>query len=218
MQGWTTLDLLRHAEAEHNVGGASAIIGGGADVPLTTRGRQQAAELAARLSREPPPVALYSSPSRRALDTAAPIAERLRLSIVHDEALREIGCGEVDGVPIPIVRSQHASAWAANAAQRDPDFRWPGGESYREFRERVVGTIRRIAAAHAGHRVVLLTHAGVISQLVGFCRSVSPACWERSRPRNASVTRLLWHAGQGRIQRFDVEPDRANEEDASSAS
>jgi hypothetical protein len=32
---WTTVDLLRHGEADHNVGGEGAVIGGWADLPLT---------------------------------------------------------------------------------------------------------------------------------------------------------------------------------------
>jgi broad specificity phosphatase PhoE len=211
MSHWTTVDLLRHGEADHNVGGEGAVIGGWADLPLTTRGRQQAAELAAGLTPEPPLAALYSSPSRRALDTAAAIAQRLGLPIVQDDDLREIGCGEVDGVPIRVARARHADAWAANAAQLDPDFRWPGGESYREFRQRAVGAVQRIAATHTGRRVVLLTHAGVINQLIGFCRCTSPACWERYRPRNASLTRLLWHAEQGKVLSFDVNLRAADE-------
>lgn len=205
------IDLLRHAEADHNVGGEGALMGGWADVPLTERGRQQASELATRLSREPRPSALYSSTSCRALDTAAAIAERFGLPVARDERLREISCEQVDGAPIAVVRARHARAWEANAAQLDPDFRWPGGESYREFRERVVGVIGSIAAAHAGQRVIVLTHAGVISQLIGFCWSVSPARWDRHRPRNASLSRLLWRDVQGEVLRFDVELGAAGE-------
>ena len=206
MQEPTVLDLLRHAEAEHNLGGDGAVVGGWTDLPLTSRGVAQAAHLAARLSLEPAPVALYSSPSRRALDTAAPVAQRLQLPIVHERDLREIGCGDVDGVPVAIVRARHASAWAANQAQRDPDFRWPSGESYREFRERVLGAIRRIVAACAGHRVMVLTHAGVISQLIGFCHGISPACWEQYRPGNATLTRLRWSSERGQVLGFGLDP------------
>lgn len=203
----TLVDLLRHAEADHNVGGEGAVLGGWAELPLTSRGREQAVELAARLTLQPPPVAIYSSPSRRARETADGIAQRLGLPILDHEGLREIGCGEVDGAPIALVRARHPLEWAVNAAQQDPDFRWPGGESYREFRERVVASVRGIAAAHVGRRVVLLTHAGVISQLLGFCRQESPACWERHRPRNASLTRVLWQGERGQMLCFDAEPE-----------
>jgi hypothetical protein len=35
--------------------------------------------------------------------------------------------------------------WANNSKQADPNFRWPGGESYREFRERILRTTEDIA-------------------------------------------------------------------------
>ena len=47
----------------------------------------------------------------------------------------------------------------------DPDYRIPGGESRRDFHERVVAGVEAIARRHAGETVVLVTHGGVLSTL-----------------------------------------------------
>jgi alpha-ribazole phosphatase/probable phosphoglycerate mutase len=106
-------------------------------------------------------------------------------------------------LPIRQVQQCYPREWAQNESQSDPEFRWPGGESYREFRERVLGAMERIATYHHPARVLVVTHAGVISQVVGWVNGESPARWEPFRPRNTSVTEMRWHAGQAELVSFD---------------
>jgi broad specificity phosphatase PhoE len=115
----------------------------------------------------------------------------------------EIGCGVVDGLHVEEVRARHPDAWQRNERQDDDDFRWPGGESYRELRSRCVDTVDRIAARHAGGRVAIVTHAGVIAQVLGRIAGQRPARWARFRPANASLTELEVDAGAARIVSFD---------------
>lgn len=176
---------------------------GWADLPLTQNGLRQAQALGARLVGEPAPVIIYSSPLERALRTARIANQGLELEVVLAPALREIDCGEVDGLPLRSVQACHPVEWARNLAQSDPDFRWPGGESYREFRARILEGVRAIAERHRGQRVMIVTHAGVISQIIGWTRGQSPACWERFRPRNTSITELSWANGSAELLRFD---------------
>jgi broad specificity phosphatase PhoE len=150
---------------------------------------------------------IYSSPLRRAADTARAIAESTGLSVVPMPQLKEIGCGEIEGQPIELVRQKYRTYWEANLRQEDPDFHWPGGESYREFRARCLTGIAHIAAGHHAQRVAVVTHAGVICQLIGHVRDTSPAQWEAFRPGTASVTVLEWKDGCGTLLVFD---DRAH--------
>jgi broad specificity phosphatase PhoE len=179
-------------------------MGGWTDLPLTRRGCIQASTLATRLAHEPPPEAVYSSPLQRAVSTAVILAQRLSdKRVTLEPGVREIGCGSVDGLPIGWVQERFPLAWTTNLQQADPDFRWPGGESYREFRRRVVEAFRRIARTNPDRRVLIVTHAGVISQLIGWSRGDSAARWEAFRPRNASVTELRWHPQGPELVRFD---------------
>jgi broad specificity phosphatase PhoE len=49
----------------------------------------------------------------------------------------------------------------------------------------------------------VVTHAGVISQLVGYLTDTSPAQWERYRTDNAALTELKWERGHRRVVRFN---------------
>lgn len=197
----TRLILIRHGHTSSNSSGGVRM-SGWTDTPLSGRGRRQVACLARRLSSEPASV-LYSSPLLRALETARPAAEAAGAELRLEPDLREIHCGEVDGWPVEDVRRKYPQLWEANLRQDDEGFRWPGGESYRELRERSLGALRRIAAAHPGERVLVVTHAGVISQAVGCLRGVGPACWERFRPDNGSLTELDWEGETGRVVSYD---------------
>jgi broad specificity phosphatase PhoE len=195
--------LIRHAEMQGTTEDPAGLLCGWCDSPLSARGRRQAEALARRLTHEPPATVLYSSPLRRAAETAAVLSEKLALAVRWTPRLREISCGILDGHSISEAQSKYPELWRRNLAQTDEDFRWPGGESYREFRARCLGVLERIAAQHPGERVLVVTHAGVISQCLGWLNGKSAAQWEPYRPRNASITEVRWAEA---VLRFD---DRA---------
>lgn len=176
---------------------------GWTDLPLSRKGQRQADSLVARLSREPPIVALYSSPLLRAVQTARPLADAgLAELLVHD-GLREIHCGDVDGLPVSLVQSHYPESWAANLRQADDDFSWPGGETYAEFRGRTLTAIEDLVRRHPASRIVVVTHAGVISQLIGYLSGWPAARWDKGRPDNASVTEISWINRSGQVLRFN---------------
>jgi broad specificity phosphatase PhoE len=123
--------------------------------------------------------------------------------VVLEPALRELLCGAVEGWSVRKVEARYPREWARNADHSDPTFRWPGGESYLEFRERIMAGIMKIVARHPNERIMAVTHAGVISQLIGWTMGDHPARWDLYRPRNASVSELLWHTDHADVLRFD---------------
>ena len=87
------LFLIRHGESAYN---AESRIQGQSDIPLSELGHRQseaAAEALAGASVD----ALYSSPLRRALETAQPIAARSNVPIATDPRLMEIDAGVFQG-------------------------------------------------------------------------------------------------------------------------
>lgn len=171
------------------------------DVPLDEVGRAQARRVAVRLQGVAAHASIWSSPLTRAAATAAAIAGSLPVLLEPD--LREISCGLADGLPIAEVQARFAEAWAANLRQQDDDFRWPRGESYRQLRYRALAAIHRIAAGSPTPEVIVVTHAGVINQIVGEIVGTSPADWSRFRPANASVTTLGWANGVLAVWAYD---------------
>lgn len=122
--------LVRHGQTAANRGG---LLQGRTDLPLTDLGHAQAAQLGELLGRESGrPVRVLSSPLRRALDTAAPIAARAGIEVEVDERLVELDYGEWDERPIVEVSTEEWAAW-----RLDPGFAPPGGESLRDVAARV---------------------------------------------------------------------------------
>jgi len=197
-----TLILVRHGHIAGN-SLSEARMSGWTDFPLSDLGWRQTAALRRRMAQEPPAAARYASPLRRARDTAEALAG-LPLGPLHLlDDLREAHCGEVDGWPISEARRCYPDLWDANLLQADESFRWPGGESYRELRERCLRAIEEIAAAHPGERAVVVTHAGVISQVLNALHGIGPERWNNFRPGNCSLTEVEWGRGGGTLVRFD---------------
>ena len=199
----TTLVLIRHGHVADNDAGEHARLCGWTDPPLSPLGRWQVEALQAQLARGPAAAAVYASPLLRARDTAHAVADALALPLRLRRSLREIGCGAVDGWPLGQVQRRYPELWAANLAQTDAAFHWPQGESYQAFRARTLRVVGRIAAAHPGERVVVVTHTGVITQLLGVLHGTSAARWDAFRVGNASITELRWHHWPRVLLRFD---------------
>jgi broad specificity phosphatase PhoE len=196
-----TLLLIRHAHTRENGGSRNPRLCGLYDPPLSSLGEAQVQRLRDLLACAPADVA-YASPLQRALATATALPERL--APVPLQSLREIDCGQVDGWLLSEVKERYPSLWCRNLDQEDDQFRWPGGETYGQFRRRVIRAARAIATRHCGERVVAITHAGVISQILGRLAGAKPAHWEQFRPGNASITEVRWSpCGDASVVRYD---------------
>lgn len=200
------LFLIRHGHTAGN-GGIDQRLSGWTDFVLSPRGHAQVERLRSWLLRSEPFSVIYCSPLARAIQTAGPLVDAGLGPLRRCEGLKEIYCGALDGWPIALVQRQFPELWAANLRQDDDDFRWPGGESYRDLRSRALATAGEIADRHAEQKVALVTHAGIISQLVGTIEGSRPAEWERFRSENTAVTELLWNGGRLELVKFD---DRAH--------
>ena len=182
-----TLLLIRHAHSAENGGSRNPRLCGRYDAPLSELGAKQVERLRGRLECADAGAA-YASPLQRSIATAAALPERL--APVRLQSLQEIDCGRVDGWLLSELEQRYPDLWQRNLAQQDDCFGWPGGETYAQFRARVIRTARALAGRHCGERVVAVTHAGFISQLLGCMAGLKPSRWERFRPGNASITEV----------------------------
>ena len=183
------LYLVRHGESTFNAEGR---IQGQSDSPLSELGRRQSQAVADALATRPIE-AVYSSPLRRALETAQPIADRHGLKIRTDPRLMELNAGVFEGH----LRDELAAACPIELARwlgGDEDFAIPGGESRRQLTERGCEAIRSIAAAGC-REVVVVTHGGLLSATLRALLNM-PQPLPPFAILNGSITRLAAD-GQG---------------------
>ena len=153
----TILTLVRHGETEWNAVGR---IQGHLDIPLSATGLAQAAAIGRRLVGEAFD-SILSSDLERALLTARPIVRHSEQAIIREARLRERHLGVLQGLTGEEAAIRQPHAWGVFKA-RNPEATLEGGETLGVFSQRVVGLIDELLRAHAGNRLLLVTHGGVL--------------------------------------------------------
>ena len=138
------------------------------DPPLSQKGREQAELLARRLRLlDPEPIAVYCSPLRRAVETAAPFAGAVGLEVVYDDDLMEAHIGDWENKSFEDILASDDELLHQVRTQRAIWSRAPGGELETDFRRRVVGSMGRIVEKNPDGNVVVVCHGGVINAFCG---------------------------------------------------
>jgi len=170
------LDLLRHGETE--LGGG---LRGSLDDALTEKGW---AQMRAAVITGGPWDRLISSPLQRCARFAAELGEQLNLPVHLDKDLQELHFGAWEGQSAAALMETDAEAlglfWADPYA-----FTPPQGEPVSDFSARVQGAVARLHQAHAGERVLLISHGGVMRLLLAQARGL---------PRELLLTVEVAHA------------------------
>ena len=157
----TRIILVRHGETEWN---RVEHFRGRADVPLNENGVVQAKRMGQRVAGQWRPVAIYSSPLKRAVKTAEAVAWHFGLSVQVHPGLIDIDYGQWQGLT------------PGEARERWPDVidAWynaphtaciPGGETLDELRGRAERTVDDLVARHEGQTILLVGHT-VINRII----------------------------------------------------
>lgn len=155
----TRLILVRHGESVANAEGRFTR---GPQEPLSGRGREEALGRGRYIAARFDPVALYTSPFVRALETARLVGGVLGLEPIVVEALREQDFGALRGQPYATLRPERrADRWR---------FRPSGGETLEEVLRRAGPALDAIAERHLGAEVVVVSHGGVMAALEAWSR------------------------------------------------
>lgn len=179
----TDLILIRHGETEWNSGHR---VQGHTDVPLSERGRLQAARLAPRLEREPID-AFYASDLSRAIDTAEPAATPRGLSIRCSPAFREAHYGAWEGLTVGEIEARYPEEyglWRRDSARYRP----PDGESLEELMTRVRIGLVEVLERHPGETVCLVAHGGSVRAAVCSVLGLPIDVWRSLRTDNTGIT------------------------------
>jgi broad specificity phosphatase PhoE len=185
MNDRTILTLVRHGETPANLEG---VWHGSTDTPLTDRGVQQALRVARHISeKHADATALYASDLQRARETARAIERSTGVKLQLEPLLREYDLGEWEGMAYQVLHEQHR-LW--HHMKRDPDYAPHGGESPRQVTDRFTTTLARIAAAHPGERVIVVSHGGALAMALGKLLDGDYGQWRRVMD-NCAVSELV---------------------------
>jgi broad specificity phosphatase PhoE len=183
----TDLILVRHGTTEDNL---TSRWTGWNDTPLNRVGLLQAEAVAGYIAAHYHPDILFASPLRRAHVTAEIIGQRVGLAIRILDGLKESHFGDVEGLPDAEVRERYAEVYAAASDLKDQEFAWPGGETRRNFVQRIRRAFGEIIDAGAGQCILMVGHGGMISNFLADLLEGDPSLWPKYMVNNCSVSHL----------------------------
>lgn len=186
--------IVRHGESVWNL---EHRLQGGQDPALSDAGYRQAGRVAEVLEGLGV-AAVYSSPLRRAAETARVVAGALRVPLHLHADLREICMGAWEGVPYRELLARNGEAyraWIAAPADRCP----PDGEPMAVFAERVRAALEEVREKYPGEDTVLVTHGVVARVLVARTLGLDLNQIYRMRVSNCSISCLTFEGDFPRV-------------------
>ena len=190
----TDILIIRHGQTAWNT---QKRLQGHSDIPLNENGRLQAVTLA-KILRDEPLDAIFSSDLQRAYQTAYEIAKIHNLPVHQDRSFRERCYGICEGMKDGEIREAYPESYKAWYAA-DPDHFFPDGErkteSPRQFHHRAVNAIREAATRSPGKKIAIVTHFGVIETAYRTAQNIPLGTHCRMPVLNTSINRFRWTGG-----------------------
>lgn len=193
-----TVYLIRHGENKANL--TKEFSYKKVDYPLTPKGVIQAQQTAAYF-KDKHIDEIYSSPLKRARETAEIIAQALGLKVVVMEQFREVNVGELEDRP------PAAETWALHNRilggwlDGHPEVPFPGGENYLQLLDRMREGIRQVVSNKSGKKIIIVAHGGIISAtLRDLCQNVDLEELGRQENHNCSITEIALAHADGRLE------------------
>lgn len=188
----TIIHLVRHGKTSFT---GTRIAGYLAGVHLTDEGKEQA-DRVARYLENSPITAVYASPLERAMETAAPVAEKLNLDIRQVDFLKEINFGRLQGMGEELADEP---TW--QIFQRTPSRAvFPEGESVVAAQMRVVAGLNWLSQIHAfSEEIVCVSHCEAIRLALAFALQRSLENFAEIPVDTASVSKVFWEPENIRV-------------------
>lgn len=189
-----TFYLVRHGETEWN---KAHKLQGRKDSPLTDKGIEHAQLLGTRLSNIEFH-AIYSSPIKRAFQTAEYIRSGRNIPILTDENLKEINFGEWEGRKREELeqkyKNQFSNFWDN---PHKYDHKLNKGESLTAFKQRIEAALKRILVENSSGNILVVSHGVVIKGVLSYIMNFpTEKIWNHPYIHNTSLTIFHWN-GQG---------------------
>jgi alpha-ribazole phosphatase len=192
------LILVRHGETALN---AEHRYQGQVDAGLNAVGREQAAQVAARLRHETID-AVIASDLRRAMQTAQAIAAPHDLAVQPEPRLREMAFGDWEGLTHDQIRSRwpdEIAAWFDDLLHVAP----PGGETLQQVAGRVRAFWDELVPGENKKTVVLVSHGGALRVLLCLALDLEPQFYWRFNLDVASISQINVYDGRAILNRLN---------------
>lgn len=191
--------LVRHGENRANL--TKEFSHRTVDYSLTEKGVLQARQTAERLA----PVTLdglWSSPLKRAFETASEVARHHRHPVQVLEDLREMNVGRLEGMEPLDAAWGHYSEVMREWLGGNPEFRFPGGESRTELCSRFRRALEAITHNRDQQTLLIVGHGGIFYHgIVEVCRIEDEKAFFARESYNCSIT-TVDAVEEGGSQRF----------------
>ena len=187
----THIYLVRHGQTEWN---RQERFRGRIDIPLNKVGHAQAEAIAAYLNGEAI-AAVYTSPLRRAVQTAQPTAQAHDLAPTILPGLIDISYGEWQGHSPSEVRDKFPDLlelWYTEPHRVDI----PGGQNLKTVKEQAMAALHETLSRHDNGGIVLVTHQIVIKVLTCTLLGLEVGHIWRIRQDNACIDVFDWDKRQ----------------------
>jgi broad specificity phosphatase PhoE len=130
------------------------------DEPISQKGREDSLKLCSYLC-DKQISAVYISAYQRTRQTIEYFAERSGITPIVDERLNEIDNGCIEGMTDESIQKTYPEVWRG-FRERTADFRFPGGETGEEARQRIASFLEEKQRLHSDENIVLVSHEGLI--------------------------------------------------------
>jgi len=170
---------------------------GWSDEDLDESGYIQARSLASRLA-DLSISRIYTSPLKRAYNTASVLAAPHGLEPELLDDLKEIQIGDWQGLHRDEIKQRWPELW--RDWRVDPSIlTLPNGESLNDVRERIVNAFNRIVSSSEGNQVIIVSHGAAIKAFVAYILGVSNKIYNSFDISNASLSVIQVIGGNLRL-------------------
>jgi len=187
--------LIRHGEPETDAKGRCY---GRLDWELSELGRFQAQMAAEALSGEPL-AAVYSSPRRRAWQSAEFLATAKGLEVQILEGLCEIDFGDFEGLTYEEIERQYPEQYQ-HWMTCPTEIHFPGGESFAQMQTRVIAAITKLCQRHQGESIAIVSHGGVNRIILAEALGMRPTHIFRIAQRYAGLNLVTYYEGSPNVE------------------
>ena len=190
MEGNTRIWIIRHGEPSPETRGRCY---GHLDVELSCEGRKQVQTVADRLNGETIRT-IYSSPRRRALESAAILAAQLHAAVTIEERFREIDFGTFEGRLYDEIAQEYPEIYR-QWMEYPTETQFPNGESFVQMQTRVTEAAQALYARHRGETIAIVSHGGVNRILLAAALGVANENFFHIAQRFAAMNQVVLIGG-----------------------